>query len=230
MFEALVSGATLGVLSLPHCVAMCGPLAAYACTNAADRAPALRYQLGRTLAYAFLGAVCGRLGQVMTTAGGGPWPRLVFSLLAAAACVLTARKLWRREKTPAPLVQLRNSRSVSPFAVLAKIVPAEPAVLALLTGFLPCGALATALVAASATSSAAAGTLLMLGFVTASAPALLGMSVLTRAWPATSFARLQRPLAVAFAVCALLFVARPLAAMSTASAAPQASHAKYHCH
>ncbi|HEX7478069.1 MAG TPA: sulfite exporter TauE/SafE family protein [Polyangiales bacterium] len=227
MIEAFVAGATLGLISLPHCVAMCGPLAAFACTNTPQGLPAVRYQLGRTVAYVFLGALCGRLGQVLTTAGAGLWPRVVFSLLAAGACVFTARRLWRGSEPNVGLVQLRTGRGASLFEALSALVPRDPAALGLLSGLLPCGALATALLAASATSAPVVGALLMFGFVTASAPALLGAGLIARAWPAARTARLRRPLAVLFVACALVFVARPLQAFS---AGPRAGHVSQRCH
>ena len=35
MWTAVIAGAAAGLASVPHCTAMCGPLAAYACSGAA---------------------------------------------------------------------------------------------------------------------------------------------------------------------------------------------------
>src|SRR5690348_11710538 len=97
MLQAFISGALLGLTSVPHCAAMCGPLASFACTCAPRRDAAPRYQLGRTFGYGVAGALAGHAGSALlavTPRGAAAW--LAFAALAASACLLIARLLWPR--------------------------------------------------------------------------------------------------------------------------------------
>ena len=49
MWTAVIAGAAAGLASVPHCTAMCGPLAAYACSGRPGASGQGRYQLGRFL-------------------------------------------------------------------------------------------------------------------------------------------------------------------------------------
>ena len=59
MWTAVIAGAAAGLASVPHCTAMCGPLAAYACSGRPGASGQSRYQLGRFISYSALGAVAG---------------------------------------------------------------------------------------------------------------------------------------------------------------------------
>ena len=65
MWTAVIAGAAAGLASVPHCTAMCGPLAAYACSGHPGASGQGRYQLGRFISYSALGAVAGRLGSLL---------------------------------------------------------------------------------------------------------------------------------------------------------------------
>ncbi len=62
MWTAVIAGAAAGLASVPHCTAMCGPLAAYACSGRPGASGQSRYQLGRFISYSVLGAIAGTLG------------------------------------------------------------------------------------------------------------------------------------------------------------------------
>ena len=96
MWTAVIAGAAAGLASVPHCTAMCGPLAAYACSGRPGASGQGRYQLGRFISYSALGGVAGAIGGA-TLAGG----RLVTEMLAWIA-------------VPPPSVMRTTSSSVPP--------------------------------------------------------------------------------------------------------------------
>jgi sulfite exporter TauE/SafE len=163
---AVLAAAAAGLVSAPHCAAMCGPLALAAC-DAPDRAASwragARYGLGRLTSYVVIGAVAGAAGsglvRVLRDEGLQRW----VSLAVAAGLALAA---WRvlRLRPPAALVTLRRARS-------ATRVPAV--VLGLLTGLLPCGALASGLLIAAGAGAWWGGAASMAVFALASAPGRL---------------------------------------------------------
>lgn len=223
MLTALLSGAAFGAFNLAHCAGMCGPLAAAGCSRT-GRTGLFRYQLGRTLAYVYAGSLAGHFGRGLALYGGG-WSVWLFALLTAAACVISARSLWRRSGTNG-LHQLRvGPKPRSLFGTLLRLLPRDPLALGLLSLLLPCGLLAAALLAAIASGSAPAGATFMLGFAAVSGMAVLGTGRLVQLGAAFSL-RQRRGLAVVLIVAAALTVGKPLAALGSAHS-PSQTHA---CH
>jgi uncharacterized protein len=207
MSAAFIAGVTLGLINLPHCAGMCGPLVSVGCGQARGTGP-LRYQLGRTASYVCAGAIAGHVGEALAFAAPGRVGGWLFAALTASACLLAARSLLGGGPR---LVALRSSAAArSPLARLMALVPRDPAFLGLMSVLLPCGLLAAALVAAVATGSGRAGALLMLGFVTSSGIALLGAGWLFQLISPQASPRLRRILAVVLVLTAVLSIARPL--------------------
>jgi sulfite exporter TauE/SafE len=165
---ALVAAAVAGLVSAPHCAAMCGPLALAAC-DAPGRDESLRagarYGLGRFGSYMITGALAGALGSGLVQALRGEGLQRFVSLALAAGLALAA---WRvlRSGRPAALVKLRTSAP-------RRRVPAG--LMGLATGLLPCGALASGLLIAASAGSWWGGALAMAVFAGASAPGLLAV-------------------------------------------------------
>lgn len=190
-----------------HCAGMCGPLlvgldvAGVRSGNSALRGAGsvLLYQLGRSLTYAWLGALCGLLGaglaRVLRPAG---------SVLAIALGVVAlwpfARTLGQsllRRPTAAPgLLRLRRSaadqdgkswplRSVERAhdllqPLLASTHPLRPLALGAAMGLLPCMLVGWALGLAALSGSALRGALVMLLLVAMTTPMLLAVTALPR--------------------------------------------------
>jgi uncharacterized protein len=223
MLTALLSGLLFGLLNIAHCAGMCGPLAAAGCART-GRAGLWRYQLGRSLAYAYAGGVAGYLGQGLAL-HGAPWTDWLFPLLTAAACVFAALGLLRIGRQGV-LVRLRAVRSKpSWYARLLSLLPRDPLPLGLLSVLLPCGLLASALLAAVAMGNAPAGASFMLGFAASSGGALLGSGWLAQ-FAARGSVSVRRGLACVLLVTAGLAIARPIAANSGAKPGAHADH----CH
>lgn len=225
MLVAMLSGLVFGMVNLAHCAGMCGPLAAASCARTGRSGP-LRYQLGRSAAYVYAGAMAGHFGNGLHLYAAS-WTRWLFPLLTAAACVLAARGLLQLRRAPR-LIQLRGVATSKPswFERLLRLLPRDPLPLGLLSVLLPCGLLAAALLAAVATGSAAAGAGFMFGFAASSGAALLGAGLLAQF--ASSFSvTVKRSLACVLLITAALVVARPIAASSGDASAATKHHA---CH
>lgn len=240
MWTALVAGAAAGLASVPHCTAMCGPLAAYACSGSPGAAGQTRYQLGRFTSYSVLGAIAGAVGGAASVSLPGAWGSALLSWSLAVGLALAAFRLWRRPESP--LVTLRTKNGSPPESKTAKALQAlgrHPFFVGLGTALLPCGALAAAVLIAASTGSALAGSLSMLAFSIVSGVGLIGA-----AWLFERMSRRPRPatarvLAAVLALGAILFVIRPVHALrhdgepgchdTNAEAAP-AEHGDAHSH
>jgi sulfite exporter TauE/SafE len=232
LLSALLTGALAGAMALPHCVAMCGPFAAFACAGSTedrvrDRAD-VRYLGARSLGYAALGAVAGGSGGLASAWLPPTWASVLLAVTLAAGMLSLAWRLVRAERSAQRardrLVQLGGkplSRGPSfPSRALhgaLALVSGSPIALGFATALFPCGALYAAMLVAAGTGSAWAGTASMLGFSVTSALAL-GIS----GWVARASMALDRQtrlaLGVALVLGAVVLVARPL--LQSGEAAP----------
>ena len=203
VFGAILAGAAAGLASIPHCAGMCGPLAAFA---GRDRRSTGLYLGGRFVSYVALGALAGVFGSTVVGWMERPIAQALLSWTLGAGLALTAWRLWRGGASrPTKLVTLRTKPEPRRASLRA-------GVLGLMTGFLPCGALAAALLLAAGSGDALTGGLTLLAFATASAPALLG------AGAAASYLRRagetpRKLLSVALALGAIVLLLRPIDAL-----------------
>jgi sulfite exporter TauE/SafE len=181
----------IGLASGPHCLAMCGGIAAAfgarrvipivplgtAGAAATDISRLVAFNTGRIAAYGIAGAVVGALGAVGGyLAGSVAWQS---ALLVAANLLLVLAGLslagasgaiGRVEALGAPLW-----RRIQPFAARALETPSHAAAVAAgsLWGWLPCGLVYTALAGAAVSGGAAQGAQWMLAFGLGTLPWLL---------------------------------------------------------
>jgi sulfite exporter TauE/SafE len=233
MWTSVMAGAVAGLASIPHCTAMCGPLAAYACSGSASGAAGARYQLGRLVSYSALGAVAGAVGGAAAVGLPGTWGSAFLSWSLALGLGLAALRLWHRPSQP--LISLRAKRATPRESLTSRALSAlgtHPFSVGLGTALLPCGALAAAVLIAASTGSAWLGSLSMLAFSLVSGLGLVGTAwlfqrIARRPGPATS-----RALAVVLALGAILFIIRPVHALrhgeaSSCHAPAQDDHAAH---
>ena len=178
--SALSVALLLGLASAAHCAGMCG---VFALQTAGRPARTLAYLLGKTTTYVFLGALAGALGKQVGglsldaihvlgwVAGGAMVLVALRTLLAPGARGLPAVKTW-----------------LAPF--LRKLMPSgdRPFQLGAVTGLLPCGVTALAVLQALATGSALGGAAVMAAFGLGTMPVLaatawVGGSLLKRLSP-----------------------------------------------
>jgi len=195
---ALSAAALAGLASIPHCAGMCGPLAAFACRSGGVP----RYQLGRLVGYSAAGALAGGLGATAASMLAAPIAQALLSWTLAAGLAWAAYRLWRSAPSKQPqLVQLQTKKR-----------RVEPAFVGFATTFLPCGALAAALLIAAGSGSIVGGALSMLAFAGTSMFGLLGASLLAAKLRTLGLGP-RRMLAVALALGAIVLVLRPIDAL-----------------
>ena len=177
--------------SVMHCAPMCGPFVLGQVADRMARLPAplicerrrlsagllLPYHAGRLLAYAGLGALAAASATVLSRA---PWMRgLSGALLALAGVIFLAHALHRLapgrlrfapalERAPPSIARLLG-RGI---ALAPRGTAAGEFLLGLLLGFLPCGFLYGALIAAAATGEPGMGAAAMLCFGLGTVPSL----------------------------------------------------------
>jgi len=199
---ALCGGNGLALLTLPglflaglgggvaHCSVMCGPFVLGQVGAGLGRVPAgrlcewhrvsesalLAYHAGRLTTYAGLGAVSGLVGLGL---GEVAWMRTL--LLGAAALLfmlMAARRVWPRMGL---MPGMALPESVAGAGTWVAGLAARPGLgrylRGVLLGFLPCGLLYVALVAAAASSGPAMGAAMMLAFGLGTVPALVVVGV-----------------------------------------------------
>ncbi|HYM28722.1 MAG TPA: sulfite exporter TauE/SafE family protein [Steroidobacteraceae bacterium] len=235
MPELLLTTAFLaGLLGSTHCLGMCGGIAA-ALGGEGRAAPSwvpLLYNVGRIASYCAAGAAAGAAGA----AAGGLLPGAptgeYLRLAAATVIVLigvslaagsTAGGRWLRAperwgaaiwRFLSPPLHRRLPRAAIPRTVA----------LGMLWGWLPCGLVYSALLAAAASGSAAHGSATMLAFGLGTLPAMAGIGYLSRHLPRPrgSAARL---LGAAIVACGTWTAVLPLAHLSGLATHAQHSHA-----
>jgi hypothetical protein len=174
---------TLGLLGgFGHCVGMCSPFVLFVSrrygTPEAGRSRAFAaqswYTAGRVSTYAALGAVAGTLGSVVQLAGSLLGVQRAASVVAGGVLVVWAlvelSDLVPRLDTGGGLFARVASR-------LKRRVPGHPFVIGLFLGFLPCGLLYSAVIAAVARGGPLDGAAALAMFGIGTAPALLGVSL-----------------------------------------------------
>jgi hypothetical protein len=210
--ETLLAGAALGLFSLPHCLAMCGPLAVSGTCRAGHSSGrlALGYLFGRVVAYATVGAVLGTVGGDLSRRmrDAGDLGRVAL-LAIAAVCAWQAWRVVRgtrhlKLRAHAPRRAL-HSRLMT---WLTGMIPRRGMALGIVTAVLPCGALLAAWTLAAASGHPLHGAGAMTTFALASTPALVA-AIVGRDLAARVMARVPKALAaVAWLSLALLLIGR----------------------
>jgi sulfite exporter TauE/SafE len=171
------TGFLLGFLGSFHCVGMCGPIALAVPVRAGGWTGriggALLYNLGRTMAYATIGAALGALGmsvafigyqQVLSIALGS---LMLFGLLMPPDWLQGRRTAWLT-------AGIRNSLG----RLLQDPTPGKQLGIGFLNGLLPCGLVYMGLAGALATAHLLDGSLFMAAFGLGTVPAMMATIVL----------------------------------------------------
>ncbi len=207
-----------------HCLGMCGPLAAALSSLRPGRegaVPVLLYHLGRITTYSLLGGVAGAAGSFLAVAGriGGAQRGILF----AAGILTAAAGLWAGGWIPAP-GPAPGGRIASRIARATRHLsgaggPGAWYPLGLLLGFLPCGLVYAALLAAAGNGVQARtpaegflhGFLSMTAFGLGTAPALLLLGTTAGLLAGRVRAGLRRVSSLLLVAAGLLFVYRGIA-------------------
>jgi sulfite exporter TauE/SafE len=184
---ALTLGAAFlaGLAGGVHCAAMCGPLVGIACGARSGRGgrqwlrQALAYNAGRILAYAAAGTITGALGATGLALRGEPLTQqmmlaaMSISLIVLAAYVAGLAPLVRGIEAVGAVAW----RRIGPYSrrFLPASTPARALGLGLVFGWLPCGMVYVALIAALTTADPLHGALVMTAFGLGTLPNLLAI-------------------------------------------------------
>lgn len=168
MLAVVLAALVAGFVGSPHCVGMCGGLAA-ACAR--PRGGAVLWHAGRLSTYAVLGAFAGAFGAAIP---GPPWvPGIVSALLLVWFAASLAGFTGRSSPRFPALARLG--------AMLARRDgPGWRLLFGMATGLLPCGMLYAALSMAVAAASPVSGALALVAFGLATVPALALLSEAVR--------------------------------------------------
>jgi sulfite exporter TauE/SafE len=230
---ALVTLFLAGLLGSGHCVVMCGGIAMAlgAAPGGSRQLRSILYQLGRLTSYGLAGGLVAAIGSASVSLATTRWSDI---LRLATALVVVLIGLRLAFGSGSPVRWLRGPERIgariwqSVFPVAQKCLPHAPHlrafVVGLFWGWLPCGLVYSALLAAAVAGSAMHGAAVMLAFGAGTVPAMLGAGLLSSRLPQPTgvFARLVGSVIVA---CGLWIAAMPLAALS-----PGSLHAHLHHH
>lgn len=232
----VVSALLLGLLGSSHCVLMCGGVVAMTCSAlpagrrgqpVAQLPYVLAYNAGRIASYALAGAVAGGMGA--TAASFAVVDRVQIVLRLAAAMLVIGVGLYVAGfARPIRWLELAGGpvwRRIAPIArrFVPVRTPLHALALGLLWGWMPCGLVYAALVAAVTSGSALAGATTMAAFGLGTLPMLLAMG--SAAALVTRVVRM-RPVRVVAAVALLGFGVFQVGHVARAwAAAPGSPHA-----
>ena len=222
----LASAFTLGLLSAPHCAAMCGGIVAASqvglgkkrLPQAERRAPIVVAQnAGRLASYTLAGLLAGGVGQLAdkTLLSGA---RDGLQLVAAVALLVAGLTLAGLVPARASLERLGLPlwRRLQPLG--KRLLPINTwkrgALFGMIWGFLPCGLVYSALSLAMLSGSVQGGAATMLAFGLGTAPALVAMGVVASAIGSlvrrTAIRRSAGVLIVAFGLLELTLAVRAI--------------------
>ncbi len=220
----LVTVFAAGLLGSAHCLTMCGGIAtAVGASRAGGRSrwQSVLYQIGRVGSYSLAGAIAGALGAGglhIVTARDGEVLRLATALVVIVIGLDIALGTGQRARWLRAPERLgaRFWRVIAPLGRLQAHVPPATRALALglIWGWLPCGLVYSALLAAGVAGSAHAGAATMLAFGLGTAPAMLGLS-----WAGSRLPRatgsLARLLGAIIVACGLWTASAPIAMLAS---------------
>lgn len=211
-----------GLLGSSHCLAMCGGIAA---ALGAAREPRARltqpllYQAGRITSYSIAGGVAGATGAAGVSLATAHWAE-VLRLATALVVVMIGLKVTFGPGRRARWMGLPERlgafvwQRIAPYTRRALPISGNlrTFTLGMMWGWLPCGLVYSALIAAAVAGSFTMGAASMLAFGLGTLPAMLGVSVFGARLPQPDgpFARLLGTIIVA---CGIWTATLPFAAL-----------------
>lgn len=209
----LWSAFLLGLVGSLHCLGMCGPIVLVLPGSARERwsflASRLLYNLGRTITYAFMGAIIGLIGQSIALAGYQQWLGIAAGVLMILAVLLPSKAMRRvlpsryydrtLEVLKARLGRLLGRSSQSSLFTIG-----------LLNGFLPCGLVYMALAGSLTMGSAPGSALYMFLFGLGTLPVMFAASYASGLITGEVRRKITRVIPIGVVLLGLLFILRGL--------------------
>lgn len=234
MWQAIIAGGALGLMSSFHCVGMCGPLAL---SLPIQHLPApqrylalLLYNSGRIITYTLLGLLLGLAGRQLFISGGQQWLSIVLGvlILIVALNYYLFKNLWEPRwmqsfhyKIQGWMGQLLQSASLTSFLFLG-----------MANGLLPCGMVYIAVAGALSTASLTESVGFMMSFGLATLPAMLLLSLAGMHINLSVRRSIKKvmPLMVAFVAVLLILRGLNLGIPFISPVLPQSAGTAAHCH
>lgn len=168
LIPALTAAALAGLVGSPHCIGMCGSFA-LACGGRVSHTVA--WNAGRTVTYAFLGALAGLAGESV------PGPTWVATVISSALVIWFAAAL--AGFAPDPTLRIPGITKLATRAATRGDVPSR-FVFGMANGLLPCGLVYATLGIAVASGDPLTGALAMTAFGLGTTPALAFVALTVR--------------------------------------------------
>jgi sulfite exporter TauE/SafE len=170
----------VGLFGSMHCIGMCGPIT-LALPGFQNNLPLVvysrfLYNIGRTITYAFMGAVIGLAGEGISLAGAQRWVSIGTGILLIVI-VLIPSGLSSRLQVLEPAYHFTDYLKKKFGPLLKSNSQSSVFLIGILNGFLPCGLVYVALAGALATGSLVQGTLYMTFFGLGTIPLMFAFSV-----------------------------------------------------
>jgi uncharacterized protein len=178
MWEVIIAGVFLGLMSSFHCVGMCGPLALALPVHHLPRGQQvtalLLYNIGRVITYSLAGLLFGWAGRGIYIAGFQQWFSISMGIAILAMVVLSYKNnpltpLWLRSfhyKVQHLMSRLLQSQNFYHYLLLG-----------MANGLLPCGMVYLAIAGALSTSAVSQSVVFMASFGAGTLPAMLALSL-----------------------------------------------------
>ncbi|MEQ8928150.1 MAG: sulfite exporter TauE/SafE family protein [Fulvivirga sp.] len=145
MIGALIIGITIGLFGGFHCIAMCGPVAAYIHSKSGSNLSMLFYNSGRLVTYVLLGALVGMVGAGIQLANWQSVVSVVSGIILLLMIIIPKFSLKLSGWSSANFVVTKlKSRLLS---LNQTKTPLVYFLLGLINGLLPCGLVYMALIA-----------------------------------------------------------------------------------
>lgn len=209
MWVTLILGTSIGFFGSFHCVAMCGPIAAYIHNSTSFKASILLYNLGRVITYMLLGVLLALVGTSFEFFGLQRWVSVfagVFVLLAILFPAIQSKYSYLTASiTPLTKIKQQLTKATKEGQKLPYLF------IGMLNGLLPCGIVYVALAASLSVADVSLASILMLGFGLGTWPLMLLFGVSIRFFGKTRIFRLNYVVPTLSVLVGVLLIMRGLA-------------------
>lgn len=209
MWATLILGTSIGFLGSFHCVAMCGPIAAYVHNSTSLKSSVVLYNLGRVLTYMTLGILLALIGDGFELFGLQRWLSVLAGLLVLVVVLfpVVQKKYSYLASSFTPVNKLKNQLSKATKG--GKKLPYL--FIGMLNGLLPCGVVYLALATSLSTANTSSAAMLMLGFGFGTWPLMLMVGFSMKFFGKSGRLRLNYVLPALSVLIGVLLIMRGLA-------------------
>jgi len=211
--EFLLAALTLGFLGSFHCVGMCGPIALALPVDHSHPTKrvlgTLSYNLGRIITYGAMGALFGLLGKGFVMAGYQQWLSIGLGV-AILIGVLWPQSWGTSTVFLSPIYRIVAHIKKALGRLFRKKSLESLLFIGLLNGLLPCGLVYMGVAGAIASGSPLQGAVFMMVFGLGTAPAMLGVTLLSGHITLQWRNKIRRAVPVIVSTMAILLILRGL--------------------